>query len=231
MDDTNVTAENDPPLPESLRRVILSDLAPVKPLAPAYRRAILLVPWTLIALATFWSKFGFRSDLAELGPVLAWGLSLVQLLLALMVAVVSLRESSPGSGLPKAVVWACAAGALAFHLAGLALSFGQSSVSPPPDLHGVELRACLFYELLIAAPLLLLGLWLLGRGLPLRPTLGGALAGLAAGLLADSSWRLICPFSLPSHVLPSHTGAILALVALGAVSGSLIDRLRSSRRR
>jgi hypothetical protein len=205
-------------------------LKPVKPLAPPLQRSILLVPWTLLALATFWSKFGFRPDLPQLGTVLAWGLSIAQLLLALMVAVSSLKESTPGSGLPRATLWACALGAFGFHLAGLALAFHQSPFPAPPSLVAVELKACLYYEFLIAAPLLLIGLWLLGRGLPLRPATAGALAGLAAGLLADSSWRLICPFTFPSHVLPSHTGPILGMVVLGAGLGALIDRLRANRR-
>lgn len=225
-----MTDENDAALPESLRRAIYADLKPVKPLAPPFQRSILLVPWTLLALATFWSKLGFRPDLPQLGAVLAWGLSIAQLLLALMVAVSSLRESTPGSGLPRTTLWACALGAFGFHLAGLALAFRQSPFPAPPDLVSVELRTCLYYEFLIAAPLLLIGLWLLGRGLPFRPATAGALAGLAAGLLADSSWRLICPFTFPSHVLPSHTGPILAMAALGAVLGALMDRRRPGRK-
>ncbi len=231
MSDSKMAQENDAALPEALRRAILSDLKPVKPLAPPYRRAILLVPWTLLALVTFWSKFGFRPDLAELGLVLAWGLSIVQLLLALIVAVGSLRESAPGSSLPKATLWACALGAFGFHLAGIALVFRQSPLPTPPGLESAELRACLTYEILIAGPILLLGLWLSGRGLPFRPAIGGALAGLAAGLLADSSWRLICPFTFPAHVLPSHTGSILGMVVLGAAFGALLDRVRPGRRR
>jgi hypothetical protein len=229
MSDPKMTDENDAPLPEALRRAILADLKPVKPLAPAHRRAILLVPWTLLALATFWSKFGFRPDLPRLGVVLAWGLSAAQLFLALVVAVGSLRESTPGSGLSRATLWACAVGAFGFHLAGLALAFRQSPFPTPPGLASFELRACLYYEFLIAVPLLLFGLWLLIRGLTLHPATAGALAGLAAGLLADSSWRLICPFTFPSHVLPSHTGPILGMAVLGAILGVLIDRSRLRR--
>lgn len=229
MSDPKMTNENDAAIPEALRRAIYDDLKPVKPLAPPFQRSILLVPWTLLALATFWSKFGFRPDLPQLGAVLAWGLSIAQLLLALMVAVGSLRESTPGSGLARTTLWACALGAFGFHLAGLALAFRQSPFPEPPGLASVELHACLSYEFLIAAPLLLIGLWLLSRGLPLRPSTAGALAGLAAGLLADSSWRLICPFTFPSHVLPSHTGPIVGMVVIGAALGAVIDKLRPGR--
>ncbi len=229
MSDPKMTNENDTALPEALRRAIYADLQPVKPLAPPFQRSILLVPWTLLALATFWSRFGLRPDLLQLGAVLAWGLSIAQLLLALMIAVSALRESTPGSGLPRTTLWACALGALGFHLVGLALAFRQSPFPAPPGLDSVELHACLYYEFLIAAPLLVVGLWLLGRGLPFRPATAGALAGLASGLLADSSWRLICPVTIPSHVLPSHTGAILAMVAIGAALGALLERLRRNR--
>lgn len=224
MSDPKMTHEDDAAPPEALRRAILANLKPVRPLAPPFQRSILLVPWALLALATFWSKFGFRPDLPQLGAVLAWGLSIAQLLLALMVAAGSLRESTPGSGLPRATLWACALGAFGFHLAGLALAFQRSPFPAPPGLASVELHACLYYEFLIATPLLLIGLWLLNRGLPFRPATAGALAGLAAGLLADSSWRLICPFTFPSHVLPSHTGPILAMVAIGAGLGAILER-------
>lgn len=226
MSEPKMPTDHDAGLPEVLRRAILADLKPVKPLPPPFRRAILLLPWTLIALATFWSKFGLRPDLPQLGVVLAWGLSIAQVLLALMVAVGSLRESTPGNGIPRTTLWAGSLGALGFHLAGLFLAFRQSPIPEPPGLASAELHACLYYESLIAAPLLLLGLWLLSRGLPLQPITAGALAGLAAGLLADSSWRLICPFSFPSHVLPSHTGPILGMVVLGIGLGALIGRLR-----
>lgn len=229
MSDPKMTNENDAALPEALRRAIYADLKPVKPLAPPFQRSILLVPWTLLALATFWSKYGFRPDLPQLGAVLAWGLSFAQLSLALMVAVSALRESTPGSSLPRTTLWACALGAFGFHLAGLALAFRQSPFPAPPGLAPVELNACLYYEFLIASPLLLIGLWLLSRGLSFRPATAGALAGLAAGLLADSSWRLICPFTFPSHVLPSHTGPIVAMVVIGAALGALIERLRGGR--
>jgi hypothetical protein len=231
MSDPKMIHENDVPLPEALRRAIYSDLKPVKPLAPPFQRSILLVPWTLLALATFWSRFGFRPDLSQLGAVLAWGLSIVQLLLALMVATSALRESTPGCGLPRTTIWSCALGAFGFHLAGLALAFRQSPFPAPPALASAELRGCLYYEFLIASPILLLGLWLLSRGLSFRPATAGALAGLAAGLLADSSWRLICPFTFPSHVLPSHTGPILGMVVIGAALGALVDRLKAGRER
>lgn len=226
MMEREMTHENDAPLPESLRRAVLADLKPVKPLLPPFQRAAFLVPWTLIALATFWGKFGFRPDLPQLGLLLAWGFSVAQLLLALMVAVSSLREATPGSGLPRTTLWACALGALGFHLAGLALAFRQSPFPSPPGLASAELNACMYYEFLIGAPILLLALALLRRGLPFRPATAGALAGLAAGLLADSSWRLICPFTFPSHVLPSHTGPIVGMVILGAAFGALLARLR-----
>ncbi len=226
MTERKMIDENDATLPESLRRAILADLKPVKPLSPPLHRAVLLVPWTLVALATFWWKFGFRPDMPQLGVLLAWGFSVAQLLLALMVAVSSLREAAPGSGLPRTTLWACAVGALGFHLAGLALAFRQSPFPSPPGLDAAERTACMYYEFLIGAPILLLGLGLLRRGLPFRPATAGALAGLAAGLLADSSWRLICPFTFPSHVLPSHTGSIVGMVILGAAFGALLDRLR-----
>ena len=60
---------------------------------------------------------------------------------------------------------------------------------------------CVRGPMIIAAPVLLVASVLAMRAYPTRPVLVGALCGLAAGLLADSGWRLFCEVSSPSHVL------------------------------
>jgi hypothetical protein len=58
---------------------------------------------------------------------------------------------------------------------------------------------------------------------PTRPGLVGALCGLAAGVLADSGWRLACEVSSPAHVLESHAFAVLLVTGLGALTAVVID--------
>jgi hypothetical protein len=58
----------------------------------------------------------------------------------------------------------------------------------------------------------------------------GALYGLGAGIMADAGVRLFCRVSEPSHVLIAHGGAILSLVALGALAASLVERVKARRR-
>jgi hypothetical protein len=87
---------------------------------------------------------------------------------------------------------------------------------------GMELAMglrCLAFSLLLGVPPVLLGSWLVGRGLPSRPGLAGALGGLAAGLAAVSVWQLFCAGTEPGHVLPWHGGTAVALACAGLALG------------
>lgn len=213
-------------LPESLRAAIFADLQPVRPLKPATARAWLLVPWSAMALVLYWVTLTPREDLSQVGIALSWGATLLQVMLALGVGVGALREATPGSTWPRTTALACTLGAFAFHIAVVLVTFAKSQYPEPPGTYFEELRFCLTRQLTIGLPILVLGLWLLFRGLPLRPAWGGTLAGLAAGLLAEASWRMICPFTHPAHMVPSHTGAIVLTMVIGALLGLGIERLR-----
>jgi hypothetical protein len=54
--------------------------------------------------------------------------------------------------------------------------------------------------------------------------LAGALYGLGCGLIADAGLRLFCDYTVPSHVLLAHGGAIVAAMAVGAVVSTVIPR-------
>jgi hypothetical protein len=66
------------------------------------------------------------------------------------------------------------------------------------------------------------------RLLPGRPAIAGALCGLGAGLLTDAGVRLFCWVTEPLHVLVAHGGAIAALVVLGALLATGIDRIAAA---
>jgi hypothetical protein len=76
----------------------------------------------------------------------------------------------------------------------------------------------------IGLPHLAIATWLALRALPIRPRWSGALAGAAAGLLADSIWHLACARNDLEHLLVWHFGATLAMTLIGAVSGSFWPR-------
>ncbi len=213
-------------LPENLRSAILSNLEPVRPLKPEWQRAIALLPWAIAALVVYWVSLTPREDLAQLGVALSWGASILQALLAVGLGIAALKESAPGSSWPRSTVVAFALGALGLHVAILLAAFERSKYPEPFGHYGTELQLCFTYQLPIGLPILALGLWLLSRGFAVRSALGGALAGLAAGLLAEASWRMICPYTHPAHMFPSHTGTVLLTVLLGTFAGWLMGRRR-----
>jgi hypothetical protein len=103
---------------------------------------------------------------------------------------------------------------------------------PAPVPPGVFVRyawECLEMATVAGVPLLLLAAALAARALPTRPALAGGLYGLGVGLLADAGVRLFCWVSDPWHVALAHGGAILALVASGALAATAVDRLRERR--
>ena len=82
---------------------------------------------------------------------------------------------------------------------------------------------CLIGSLEFGAPLMVAACVLAGRAFPTQPVLVGAMCGLAAGIVADSGWRLTCQFTAPSHVLGAHTLAVAILAAAGAIVASVMD--------
>ena len=75
-----------------------------------------------------------------------------------------------------------------------------------------------------AIPALVAAAFLAARALPLRPALAGALYGLGCGLIADAGLRLFCEYTVPSHVVFGHGGAIVGAMAFGAIVAKIIRR-------
>jgi hypothetical protein len=71
---------------------------------------------------------------------------------------------------------------------------------------------------------------LIARGLPMRPALAGALAGMGAGAAVDGGWRLYCEYSNPAHVIASHGGGVVALTLAGVAMVVTVGHLRQKNR-
>jgi len=106
------------------------------------------------------------------------------------------------------------------------VTYAVEPTTVPPGLAFRFWIECVRWPVTIAAPILLVASVLAMRAFPTRPGLVGALCGLAAGVLADSGWRLACDVSSPAHVLESHGLAVLLVTAVGALTAIAIDAFR-----
>jgi len=207
------------PLPEELRAEVARTLKPVRPLLSPWRRAIrVLLPVAGVVVAWVVGFRGLRYNASAMGAWL-WLGSILQLFAALSIFVAALGEAIPGR-LSAARSVALRAGlGLAFMLAIMGFTFVASPTHVPPLRGHAYFRTCVLQSFTLGLVPLGVAAALLGRGLLARPVVAGSLAGLAAGLLAESSWRLYCEVSDPSHVLSAHAGAIFALTTVGALAG------------
>lgn len=213
-------------LPAALLSAVEADHRPVHPLPAPWRRALRLLPLGALAVMTAPLYWGWRANIAQLGPGLALGLSSLQALFGIAVLGAALREAVPGRNLSRRILLLTAASAAGL-VAGITWVTARSVPAPVPP--GVFVRyawECFGMAALVGAPVLLAAGLLAARALPTRPALAGGLYGLGAGLVADAGARLFCWVSDPVHVLVAHGGAILGLVLAGAASATLVDRIR-----
>ncbi|HEX7137753.1 MAG TPA: NrsF family protein [Vicinamibacterales bacterium] len=209
--------------PERLRSLVARDMKPARPLRSPVVRALAIGPLAMatvviVPLVTF-----FRSDMAELGLLRGWGLSFVESLAGIVVVGLALRESIPGRALSRGSL-------LAAFIIGLAVPFGIMALTATPFSAGpsqfawTDTVVCLRTSFAAAIPLMLLATLLVARALPLRPGVAGALYGLGCGLVADAGLRLYCEFTVPSHFLTAHAGAVVVALGAGAAIGAVIQR-------
>jgi hypothetical protein len=214
---------NAPRVPAELFDAVKRDLKPVRPLASPVRRALALVPIglaLLIGMPQFWS-WRIHSVLAS-GP--SWGLSALETALSLVILTAGFREAVPGRELSGRVLTGllCTAG-ISFVLINATLH------SPAGISHALWVQwfwECIGTAITFSIPALIAPAWLISRALPNRPALTGALCGLGVGLMADAGLRLICWDGDYAHVLVAHGGAILILMAVGALSAVVVERIK-----
>lgn len=211
-------------LPDELRHRIESDIEPVRPLPPSWRRALVVAAVAVAAFAAMVTFFRLRPDLHQLPVWLSWGCALVQLGVGVLLAGLALRESVPGAGVSSgAVIGALVLGLAVQVLVGFAT--WMWSGQPPAGELGIGVK-CMRSDLALAIPIFVVALWLVFRALPLRAPVAGALGGTGAALASDAASHMRCPMSDLQHLLVWHTGAVLVMAAAGWLIGWVWGRLR-----
>lgn len=175
---------------------------------------------SVVLLLVFWHV---RPDLAEVLTSAPVYKTLVPLALAL--AALWLAR---GMARPEARVGAEASvvGVMGLGLLG-ALVYGLSTNSPAEIAELLDTRDfenCLISVPVLAALPLAGSLWAMRAGAPRHPVLAGAVSGLLAGGIGAAVYSLHCPHDPLMYFLPAYGGAMLIVVALGAVIGGRVLR-------
>ena len=219
-------------------RAIAQDLRPVKPSPLPFHLALRMVPFALLVSSVILLAIGPRHDLSVLGPLLTWGASAAQFLLAIALVWIAAHESTPAGRLPRQMVYFAAVAASLVVVFVTLLTFSTSPANVPllhvPPRVNEMLRdspwiigfACGIGGTVAGGILVLFFSWMFRNSLATRPTIAGALYGAGGGLAINAGWRIACPFSTPWHALGAHGAAIIATVILGALIGRFLQARR-----
>jgi len=230
--------EHSPKPPEALMQAIARDIRPVRPSPEPFHLALRMVPLALLVSSLILLAIGPRHDLSALGPLLAWGASAAQFVLAIAFVWIAARESTPAARLPRNVVYLAAVAAVVVVVFVTLLTFSTSPAGEPllrvPPKVNEMLRdspwimgfGCGIGSTVAGGLLILLFSRVFRNSLAIRPTAAGALYGAGAGLAINAGWRVACPVSTLWHALGAHGAAIVATVILGAIIGRLVGNRR-----
>ncbi len=208
---------------DKIAREVSRDLAAVTPLRTPRTAALVILPLAVLVLSVVLQLYGLREDAAQLGFWPLWGPASAMVVAGYIVIYFALIQRAPESTVswPRWVALLIAAVAIQLGGAYLTLlSTGAPGMSAPFRTEVL----CFARISLLSLPTILVVLWLLSRGLPLRPRLAGLLAGLGGGFVSEGIYRLQCGMSHPEHVLPWHTGAVLVMGVLGLLAGLWWER-------
>ena len=210
-------------LPAALRNAIRRDLAPVKPFASPSRRALALaVPAALVLLAMV-AVFA-KGNFARPTTLSGFGVSVLEWLAGFALLWLALREAAPGLGIGRTRAFAALISGITLQLLLGLLVWQRSGASLSGSAAAAAGRQCASIAGAIGLPHLAIAIWLASRALPIRPRWSGALAGAAAGLLADAIWHLACTRNDLEHLLVWHGGATVAMTLLGGIAGSFLPK-------
>jgi hypothetical protein len=225
--------DRSPKPPEALLQAIAQDLKPVSPSPQPLHLALRMAPLALLVSSVILLALGPRQDSGILGPLLTWGASAAQFVLAIALVWIAAHESIPAGRLPRPMVYTAAVAASLVVVFVTLLTFSTSpapaALRLPPRIDEM-LRvspwimgfACGIGSTIAGGILVLLFSRMFRNSLATRPTEAGALYGAGAGLAINAGWRIACPFSTPWHALGAHGAAIIATVILGALIGRFL---------
>jgi hypothetical protein len=218
---------NEGNIPASLLNLVRADLEPVTPLPAPSRRLLALVPLALILFFGPPIYWGWRANLVLLPSWTSWGLSALESLGGAALMALALRQAVPGLAVRMRWMWLAFAGATVLFASVSAIT-AYVLPTPRPDASS-SLRIaweCVYMELSFALPSLAISAWLVARALPTRPALTGGAYGLAIGLMTDAGMRLFCAIDQPLHIFAAHGGVILIGATGGALTATLIERVK-----
>lgn len=209
--------------PDALLTEVSRDLRAVRPWPAPWRDALRLSPLAAGIIIALPVLIGLRRDALAVGPLVVWGVSLIQVALGILLIWMAMREGRPARRLPRGAMRAALAVAGFVVVAGSFLTFSKSPTVVP---HGVSPwiagMVCYFGSTVVAAPFFVLAAWFHSRFVSPRPALSGGLYGAGAGLTSNAGWRLICPISTPWHVLTAHGGSLISIALLSALIAHLV---------
>jgi hypothetical protein len=213
-------------IPSGLRAAIENDRGAVRPLHPAWMRAMVAAAILAVVLAFVLANASLRPDINALPIWLSWGCSALQMVLGVLLLGLAVREAVPGAGVPMGAVRLAAGTALGVQvLVGIATSIYSPAIVMPGGAVAPGI-GCLKHESMMALPTFAVTLLLIFRALPLRAPTAGLLGGAGATVASDGVIHLLCPMTNLSHVLVWHTGAVILFMALGWTIGVLWERIR-----
>jgi hypothetical protein len=214
-----------PPLPPELRRLVRSELSPVRPLAPPARRALFLLVWAPVAVAFAVAILPARPDAADLGWLFSWGVVLAELAAGAGLVTLALGEAVPGRGVGRQAGLLALAAAVSLFVLLAVLTRGASAGIPVPNPLVSHGAVCFTVTGLIGLTALAVVAVLIFRSTPLRAAFAGLLAGAGTGLMAEGVYHLDCPVTHLAHVFVWHGGAIVLLALLGLGLGLGLEAL------
>lgn len=230
--------DRSPRPPEALMRAIAQDLRPVRPSPRPLHLALRMIPLALLVSSVVLLAIGPRHDSEKLGPLLTWGASAAQFVLAIALIWIAAHESTPSGKLPRPLLYSAAIAASLVVVFVTLLTFSTSPASEPllrlPPRVNEMLRTspwimglgCGIGSTVAGGVLVLFFSWMFRNSLATRPTVAGALYGAGAGLAINAGWRIACPVSTLWHALGAHGAAIIATVILGALIGRFLGNRR-----
>ena len=230
--------DRSPKPPEALMRAIAQDLRPVRSSPQPLHLALRMVPLALLVSSVILLAIGPRQDSGILGPLLTWGASAAQFVLAIALVWIAAHESMPADRLPRQVLYSAAVAASLVVVFVTLLTFSTSPANEPlmrvPPWINEKLRvspwimgfACGIGSTVAGGILVLFFSRVFRNSLAIRPTVAGALYGAGAGLAINAGWRIACPVSTLWHALGAHGAAIIATAILGALIGCFLGDRR-----